>query len=322
MMKISQILCCLGMFAFLCGSSFANAETDGTQQEKPQRLEEVPTVWPEDIPRGPEYGYKAAWTPFQLGVVGRYQLFHPSTKTCGLGLGVLGVQTGDTTGLLLSPVYTSSRSLKGVAVTSVYSGSKGEGTSLQVALVTFSEKTRGAQLSGVVGLSDGPLTGLQLSGITSIASRSTTGAQLSLVYNISNESLRGFQAAAFNAAGQGTTGVQLAAVGNSLHRPSGRATLEDAARRNWTAQGALVYNHASDKSPTRGLMISGVCNWARNTFSGFQLGAVNLAGDMNGLQIGLLNDSSGLNGVQVGLFNFEEGRMRLPLINIGRKKGE
>lgn len=252
-----------------------------------------------------DYGYGAAWTPLQIGVVGRYQLFNRETPVEGLALGVFGVHAGKSNGIAIGPIYTD---VAGVPL-----------AQLQAAgiLNITSGDHRGIQAGGLGNSAEGHVTGLQAAGLGNFGGDGVDGVQLSLLANITEGPTRGMQAAAVNSVTGRADAFQFGLIGNHVGSLSG--DVEEAP--SSLLQASLVYNHSDSRTETRGAMITGICNWAEKGFSGLQVGLVNLTGEMRGLQIGLLNDSEDLHGLQLGLFNFHEGRMRLPLVNFRLGKG-
>lgn len=255
-----------------------------------------------------DYGYRVAWTPLQIGVVGRYQLFHRDTRVEGLALGLAGVHSGRTNGLALAPVYTET------AGTTV-------GRLQAAGVINLAEGyQRGIQLAGLGNNAAEGVCGLQAAGLGNHTHGGIDGLQAGLIVNIAENSSRGMQVGAFNSLRGESIAFQAGVVGNHLgHSESRRGGDPEA---SCIAQTSLVYNYSAPGARGTGAMLTGICNWAVEGFSGVQVGLVNLTGEMCGVQIGLLNDSEDLRGVQVGLFNFQEGRMRLPLLNIGWGRGE
>jgi hypothetical protein len=152
------------------------------------------------------------------------------------------------------------------------------------------------------------LNGIQISGLMNFVRGHTTGAQLSLGINISKTYMTGAQIGGLlNYSSKLMIGTQLGVLANI----SSGSTM---------GVQAALYNRTLDE------------------LSGFQLGALNLAHDIEGknsimetestgIQLGLVNYSKTMNGFQVGLINIsgENQGTQIGLINIYKtphKKGK
>ena len=152
------------------------------------------------------------------------------------------------------------------------------------------------------------MRGIQVSSLMNFVRGHSTGAQISLGMNISKSYTDGAQIGTLlNYSGKLLSGVQLGFVAN-------------------VAAGS-----------TQGVQLA-LYNRTRDELSGFQLGAINLAHDIEGknsimetestgMQIGLVNYSKTMNGFQIGLINLSGANQgtQIGLINIyktPRKKGK
>lgn len=152
------------------------------------------------------------------------------------------------------------------------------------------------------------MNGLQFSGLINYVRGNSTGAQATLGMNVSKAYTTGAQIGGlFNYSGKHLTGVQLSILANT----AGEST-----------QGVQM----------------GLYNRTREELSGIQIGAANLAFNIEGknsiieteatgLQFGLVNYSKTMNGFQIGLINLSGPNQgtQIGLINIYRtphKKGK
>ena len=153
-----------------------------------------------------------------------------------------------------------------------------DGLELSTVLAWETERARGVQLSGAVGLVEGPLSGLQLAGGASVVTGDVSGVQGATALDLAGGHISGIQAASgVNIAGS-LTGAQLAAGVNV------------------------------SRGPSTGFQGAGV-NVAVGELVGMQAaGGVNVvAGDMTGLQVAPLNVTTGrVRGVQLGVVNYAE----------------
>ena len=337
----------LAFFSSLLTATLLAATSVPAQSPAPAAAEE-----PASKPKA-DYGYPAAWTPFQLGVLERYQLFSRDTPVRGLRLGLLTAHNDDVSGASLSLVSnyaveqrgveaalvntaTSSRGIVvgGVNVTvapqdeSAPSGFGGIG--LAALVNSHSGDAAGIQAAGLANHTSGAMSGLQAAAVSCYAGEGASALQLAAIANTSTGPLRGGQLSAiYNYAQNEAVGFQMAGIVNLLEATppswqvdagSGETRLVPAASpagRTRAVRVAGACNITDVPASIDTISVALGCNLTRGDHLGAQLAAFNKARRTSGLQVGLLNDSEELRGVQIGLFNFRDGRMRWPLVNIG-----
>lgn len=251
-----------------------------------------------------EYGYTADYSPVQLGIVGHYQLFSATTPIRGLRLGLLSTSNRESDGLAISSIATTFVGHRGVSVAGLWHGWPTTPEPDDIGRIPVEPAVRrpshGLFLAGITNVMRTPLTGLRVAGLVN-AGRDLTGAEASLLVNDA-DAIRGVQLVGAVNIAERLHGVQIAGIYNYLGNDASRGL-----------QLATVMNH-TDASLT-GVAVAGISNWHRAPTRGAMVSLFNLTPKMHGIQIGLMNDATELHGIQLGLFNFENGRMRLPLIN-------
>jgi len=148
----------------------------------------------------------------------------------------------------------------------------------------------GAQIGGVVALSDGPVMGAQVAAYN-LAMGGLHGAQVGMVASIAKGDVTGAQVSLANVAYGQMRGAQV-----------GIANVERGA-----IDGAQVglANVLRAERPTGGLQV-GIANvtTGESPRSGASIGFVNVGGKQRGVQVGLVNVADEIDGVQVGIVSY------------------
>jgi hypothetical protein len=177
-------------------------------------------------------------------------------------------------------------------------GGRLEGGELGGLVNLRSDRIRGVQIAGLGNWNGGSASGVVLAGLGNRIGAGGTGLAISGLANWNGGGWRGIAVAgALNWTDGDVRGAQLSGGGNV----SGGAV-----------QGLQVsggFNRAGDLD---GLQI-GSFNVGRAAVRGFQLGLVNVAGDVRGLQLGLVNVAGRARGLQLGLVNVAREHRGVPI---------
>lgn len=144
----------------------------------------------------------------------------------------------------------------------------------------------GFELGSILNYNKGEVIGFQLAGVSNFTTDNSKGFSLSGVANICNGK---------------TGGVGISGILNYSKQVSSGFQLSG------------VSNICSDS--TSGLFLSGVLNYSNHDSKGFQLATVNVTADkITGFQLGVINYARELNGVQFGIINIlNDGGQGLPI---------
>jgi len=258
---------------------------------------------------------KLTWVPFELTLVPPIHIFHPERKgIAGMGVNVL---------------WGSTDALAGVEFGTLYN--------------RVAEWGVGAQLAGGVNHVGGDFIGIQAAFVANYVGKASSGSfrgdcdclQVGFV-NVVGGRIRGLQLGFANVAWSDGVVVQLGAMNLAHKMGSDRGQWVYVSSGNGTVY-TPEYIPAGkvNRDPTkvlRGAQIS-IANAALRigglqaalalnmveSFTGCQLGLVNVADRATGLQVGLLNVTGELKGVQLGLINLAS-RSKIPFlvgVNVG-----
>ena len=272
-----------------------------------------------------EYGYRVAWSPFQLGFLDVYQLFAHEVPIRGLGFGVLSTWNKSVEGVSLAPIYNSADRQRGAALAGICNKAETQEGAVLGGICNLADTQRGFALAGITNSVSNEKAaksvGIFIAGVVNAHAARSEGAHLALLCNILSNSSGASLAGLWNYQKLGN-GLQVAGIYNSARaidglRIAGIINDSDADSKdlNRTVEFAGISNLVSGSQS--GVLASLLYNSTQESNTGLQLAAFNRAKATRGLQIGLFNDSTELHGVQIGLLNFSGKRMRLPLINVG-----
>ncbi len=286
--------------------------------------EEIERPVPDDVPV-PE-----GWIPIQLGLVRTAQLFPSMYNVHGVRINVLNGRSWIVTGLDLGPGFNECNAAHGLQ--GGFSNHVGtEGWGLQAGAANFvgrghvDDGYSGLQVAGFTN--SGSADGIQLAGYFNGALQRSRdipwihgdirGLQIAGVANIA-KSVAGVQVAAGNASFEGFSGLQIGGINLAGSWKQSRPVKDtawihgdDVPGHVWGLQIAAAANLADHVA---GVQVAALFNLSGDSFSGLQVGGVNVAesrtdigadprGMCSGVQVGLINMVDGGSVVQFGLWN-------------------
>ncbi len=241
------------------------------------------------------------YSPFQVAVSSKYQLFNKKYDIYGLRFNLLYSENNNVIGLDAGICGKSNRQT---------------GAALNLLNVTSSDMA-GLQ-GGLFNLCQGRMTGFQISGGN--YADFLRGIQIGLSGNICGPYKS-------NSSDIESSGLQIGLVGNGCDgtfQGMQLSAMMNVSHEEFTgAQICFLLNYSNSnwkEEPCKGIQIGSV-NLTGVGFIGVQIGGVNSTPDaLRGLQIGLLNSTGELHGIQIGLLNFAK-QAQFPfmiLVNFGK----
>lgn len=332
-------------FSILGALAGADEAAGAVGEEAPKAI-----ATPEEAP-GPE-----GWTPMQLAIYHKWQIFPKSYDVYGLGLGLSTTQSNDVIGAQIAPVaaiadgdvgilqasaiasvaegYTRGFQLSGIA--SVASGGVWGVQGAGIASAAAEGNASGLQVAGVASFAEGDVRGVQIGGLAAASEGDVIGLETGGFAALCEGDLRGIQAAGLAVFSRGARGVQVAGLAASSEgdlrgiQVGGIAAVTEENGWGWQAAGVASVTEGA----YYGLQTSGIVNSGRSVW-GMQGALVYNVGSVRGMQLSLINgplpidgfinqgESNECRGLQLGAVNNfgHSSGLQAGIVNL-RQKGE
>lgn len=145
-----------------------------------------------------EYGYRAGWSPFQLGFLDVYQLFAWEVPIRGLSFGVLSTWDRSVDGVAVAPIYNSASRQRGAMLAGICNRSEEQKGVALTAIVNRTSARDGLAVAGICNVADGAddgsepgaekaakrSRGIFLAGLTNVDRSDSSGAQVTFGLNV------------------------------------------------------------------------------------------------------------------------------------------